>query len=554
MKIDEKVHESKKAVISALDRERQQWWRLWQEIADYFMPKRYIWLMAKNNRDRYLAINGKIVDATGTSAGRVLASGMMNGVTSPGRPWFKLRLAGFLDDIDSAGRMWLDEVERRMLLVMAESNFYNCLAIMYIDLVFFGTSSMLIYEDYQSVIRCYNCALGEYYLGQSFRQQVDTFARTFTMNVKQVVQQFGVENCSERVREAYKMGGARLQEEVEVTHLIEPNDKRDGKLRPEFECREYYWETSGQLGDVLGVRGYYEMPGIWPRWELTGNDAYGTAPGLDALGDVKQLQQESIRKGQSLDYMVRPPLQLDIQLQHKPTALLPGGQTYVSGMSQGRTGAAPIYEVRMPIQELTADILDIRNRIQQIFHNDLFRMIADLDTVRSATEIDARREEKLVLLGPVLERFENEALDPAINRIYGIMNRVGLIPEPPESIAGAKLEIQYVSILSKAQSAVGVAPTERLLALIGNIAAVNPNVLNLPNWDELIRDYARDIGVKEKNINTREAVAAMDAEAAKKQETEEALAGIESGAKSAELLSRTEVGGGMNAIQAFLPQ
>jgi hypothetical protein len=33
--------------------------------------------------------------------------------------------------------------------------------------------------------------------------------------------------------------------------------------------------------------------------------------------------------------------------------------------------------------------------------NDLFRMISELDTVRSATEIDARREEKLVLLGPV---------------------------------------------------------------------------------------------------------------------------------------------------------
>jgi hypothetical protein len=198
MDINEKLHESKRAIIGALERDRNDWWRFWQEIADYYIPKRYVWLMAKDNRKRYLSINGKIVDSTGTSAGRVLASGMMNGITSPGRPWFKLRLAGFLDDMDHPTRVWLDEVERRMLLVMAESNFYNCLAIMYLDLVFFGTSSMLIYEDYRSVIRCYNCALGEFYLGQSFRQHVDTFARQFTLSVKQLVQQFGLENCGDR--------------------------------------------------------------------------------------------------------------------------------------------------------------------------------------------------------------------------------------------------------------------------------------------------------------------------------------------------------------------
>lgn len=553
MKIDEAVHTQKKQVIAALDTDRQPWWRLWQEISDFYLPKRYVYLLAKDNRTRYLALNGKVVDATGTTAGRVLASGMMNGVTSPSKPWFKLRLAGFADDIDHDARVWLDEVERRMMLIMAESNFYNCLAIMYLDLVFFGTASMLIYEDFDKVIRCYNCALGEYYLGQSFRQQVDTFARTFTYSVKQTVQQFGLENCSERVQAAYKLGGASLGQDVDITHLIEPNDKRDGMLPKHFSSREYYWETTGPVGTVLSVRGYYEMPGIWPRWELTANDAYGTSPGLDSLGDVKQLQQETIRKGQGLDYMLRPPMQLDIQLQHKPTALLPGGQTYVAGLAQGRTGAAPIYQVTPPINEIRQDILDIRERIRETFNNDLFKMISQLDTVRSATEIDARKEEKLVLLGPVLERFENEALDPAINRIYGIMGRVGLIPEPPESIANAKLQIQYVSILSKAQSAVGVAPTERWLALIGNIGAVRPQVLNIPNWEELLRDYAVDIGVKEKGINSRDDVDALNKQDQQQSQIAQTLAGGQSAAESAKLLSETPVGGGASALQALLP-
>lgn len=553
MKIPVEVHELLKGTMSALRKDRQPWWTHWSTIADYFMPKRYVWLMNKGERQRYLSVNGKIVDATGTSAARILASGMMNGITSPSRPWFRLRLAGFADDVDYAARAWLDEVERRMLLIMAESNFYNCLAIMYIDLVLFGTSAMLIYEDFDDVICCYNNALGEYYLSQDSKLKVNTFSREFTWKVHQIVEKWGEENCSETIRNAYKLGGSRLQDDFDIVHLIEPNLPRKGStLSPKFKYREYYWEMGGPTGEILSERGYFEIPGIFPRWELTGNDSYGTSPAMDALGDVLQLQQESIRKGQSLDYMVRPPMLLDVQLQHRPTALLPGGQTFISGLNSGSVGGKPAYQITPPIQEITLDIRDIQARIRATFHNDLFRMISELDTVRSATEIDARREEKLVQLGPVLERFENEALDPAINRIYQIMSRTRLLPEAPPSIREAKLEIQYVSILSAAQSAVGVIPTERLLQIIGNIAPIWPNAKNIPNIEELVRGYARDIGVKAKGLNPVEVTAQINAQEAQAAQAQQAAEMAPQAAQAGKLLSETDVGGGASALQQML--
>lgn len=548
MFIDIELHEKKISTMTALRRDRLPWWQMWRDIADYYIPKRYIWLLSDNERSRYLTKNGNILDATGTTAGRVLAAGMMNGVTSPARPWFRLRLANYRDDIDHASRVWLDEVERRMLLVMAESNFYNALAIMYIDLVFFGTAAMLIYEDAESVIRCYNNALGEYYLGQSPRLQVNTFAREFTYKIQQVVDKWGIENCSDRVKERFNQKGAALQDDVKITHLIEANDYNI--VSKKFEYAECYWETSGTKGQLLGANGFNELPGIFPRWELTGNDSYGTSPGMDALGDVIQLQHETKRKGQSLDYMVRPPMVLDVQLQHRPTAMMPGGHTFVSGVNN--VGAKPAYEVRPPIAELTADMRDIQMRIREIFNNDLFKMISQLDTVRTATEIDARREEKLVQLGPVLERFENEALDPAVNRVYEIMGRAGLIPPAPPNISEAQLEIQYVSILSAAQSAVGVIPTERFLQLVGNMASVYPKALHIPNFEELIRDYAVDIGVKAKGINSREETQALNDAQDQQNQANQALQQVNSGADSAKLLSQTEVGGGANALQRIL--
>lgn len=548
MKIDAQAHQYKVNLVTAMQQERQEWWQHWRLLADYILPKRYNWLLSPTERRQRMTKNPNILDDTGTKAARTLASGMMNGITSPSRPWFKLRIAGFQDDLSYSGRVWLDEVERRLMLIFAESNFYNCLAIMYMDLVVFGTSSMLIYDDDESVIRCYNCPLGEYYLGQDYHQRINIFAREFTLRVRQVVEQFGLENCSERVRSLHEMKN-QSEVEVKIVHLIEPNIDKSG-VSKEMKFREYYWESGGIPGEILSEKGYYEMPGVFPRWEVTGNDSYGTSVAMDALGNIIQLQHEVKRKAQSLDYMNMPPKVASIQLKGQPTAFLPGKTTFVTNLNEA--GVKPIFQFVPPIQEMMLDIRDVKADIRETMHNDLFKMISQLETVRSATEIDARREEKLVLLGPVLERFHNEGLDPALTRTFEIANRAGLIPPPPEEIAGMTIEIQYVSILSAAQSAVGVIPTERFLGLIGNVAAMVPTALNIPNFDEILRDYGRDIGVKAKHMNTKEQSDMMAKQQAEQQAAQEMAAVGPALAQGAKNLSETDVGGGANALQQML--
>jgi Bacteriophage head to tail connecting protein len=537
------------AVMTGLETDRLPWWRSWRDIASFYIPKRYNWLLSRKERKEHLQINPNILDGTGTSAGKVLASGMMNGITSPSRPWFKLRLADFEDQANTASRRWLDEVERRLLLIMSESNVYNALAIMYLDLVFFGSASVLIYEDQKTVIRCYNNALGEFFFGHSNRMEVDIHGRQFEYTVRQIVQEYGLENCPANIQMAYKAGGARLFESHIVNHLIEPNDGRTG-VSARFPYRETYWIKGAQSGECLRCAGFYELPGVFVRWEVTGNDAYGTGPALDALGDVIQLQHETKRKGQSLDYMVRPPMLLSSELENKPSGLIPGGKIFVRNIEAA--GAKPAYMVNAPIQEMTMDLRDIQGRIKEIFHNDLFQMISQLETVRTATEIDARREEKLVLLGPVFDRFKTEALDPLINRVFQVAQRAGLLPEAPPEIADQKMEISYVSILASAQSAVGVVPVERWLGFIGNIAGVYPKALNIPNWDQILRDYGKDLGVKSKHIQTPEEVAQANADQDQEQAAGQAAEAAPQAAQAAKLLSETDVGGGMSALQTMM--
>jgi hypothetical protein len=439
-----------------------------------------------------------------------------------------------------------------MYKVFQESNFYDCCAQMWGDLGVFGTASVLIYEDYRDVIRCYSLVAGEYYLANSDRYAVDCIAREFTLTTRAIVQWFGIENCSDQIRSAAQNEN-QLNQEWEVNHIIEPNTSRavGVKVPKIFPYREVYWENvTATASKPLAQRGLHEWPAMVPRWDLTSNDPYGRSPAMDALPDIKQLQQETKRKAQAIDKMVTPPVVADVQLKNQPTSLLPGGVTYVAGVNN--VGVKPIYTVAPPVAELKDDIREIQARIKTIFYNDLFLMISQLDTVRTATEIDRRTAEQLVMLGPVLERSNNEALAPAIDRTFAIMARVGLIPPPPPQAEGASIKVEFTSMLADAQAAVGTIAIERTLGLAGSLVGVQPEIMDNIDTDETIQEYARKLRLDPKLIRSDRMIAQMRQQRAKAQQEAQAVEAAPQIAQAGKTLSETQTGGGMNALQLMM--
>lgn len=541
-----------KRLFRAMDEERSYWFSHWRTISDYFLPRRYPWLMSQKEVRTASRRNNKLLDSTSTLALRTLASGMMNGITSPARPWFNLRIPGFDEAAMSpASKEWLEETRRRMMLIMAESNFYNAMAVLYLEWCAFGTASMAIYEDFDSVFRCYNFSLGEFFLSQNDTLRINRHARQFTRTTEQVVEQFGLENCSDVIQEQYKRGDGSLLISHDIIHIIEDAQKDELTPNPAGKFREVYFEASCTTGNYLRVSPLYEWPTVTPRWELIGNDTYGTSPAMDALSDVIQLQKMMLRRAQGLDKQISPPMIVDQQLRNRPKALTSGGITYASTMGSN-FGAKPAMQVNVPLQAIAYDIEQLKISIRETCHNQLFNMISQLDTVRSATEIDARREEKLVHLGPVLERFYDEGLDPALRRIYGIMDRAGLLPEAPEELADAEIEVQYVSILSDAQKASNTITIERFFQFVGGMTGVFPEAREMVDAEKLIREYGDAIGIKPGSIRPPEETAERMQNMQQAQalaQTAETGSNLAAGAKT---LSETEVGGGLNALQSLI--
>jgi len=541
-----------KSQILGMDEERTYWFNHWREISDYFSPRRYPWLMSQKEQRTPNRRNRKLLDSTSTDAINTLASGMMDGITSPARPWFSLRIPGFdADTLTHASKIWLEEVERRMFLILGESNFYNVIANLYFNWACFGTGAMMIYEDFDEVVRFYNYAVGEFFITQDSAGRVNRLARRFTWQVHQVVEEFGIDNVTQNVRNMHNAGNNQLYTNIDMRHIVEPNNPEDGLLKADAPWREVYYEAAADSGFYSRVAPFDSWPVVAPRWELYGNDSYGTSPAFNALPDVQQLQQLIREKTIGLAKQLSPPLIVDQQLQNRPTALQANGITYAP-TANGNFGAKEAYKITVPLQEISNDVLDLRQRIRQTCFNDLFNMFMHMDKVRSATEIDARREEKLVHLGPVFQRFSGEVLDPTLKRVYSIMLEKDLLPEAPAELDGASIDVQYVSVLSDAQRAVGSVAIERFLAFTGELAGVYPEIRSVPNPEELVREYGEAIGVKASGVNSRADAAAQreaEEEAAAMQQQAELGKTVSEGARN---LSQTDVGGGQNALQAVL--
>ena len=142
--------------LAALERERTSWFTHWQELSKFILPRRGRFLVSPNQGDRGGKINSAIRDESGTFAARTFAAGMMSGITSPARPWFRFTLGKRDPRRDSEEvRAWLDDIRQVTLDAFARSNAYNALGSVYEELGVFGTGVMLIDEDEEDDIRCY---------------------------------------------------------------------------------------------------------------------------------------------------------------------------------------------------------------------------------------------------------------------------------------------------------------------------------------------------------------------------------------------------------------
>ena len=511
-----------------------------QELAEHFYPRSVRFLAKEVNKTRKKR-NTQILDSTPVIAVRNFYSGMMSGATSPAQNWFKFRIRNYNMENDYEVKSWCAAVEKLMRDALNASKIYEKLPIVYKQLGVFGFSTLAFESDYDDIFVSKVLPIGSYRYAKNFKGEVDTLAREYSETAKNIVEQFGEENVSDAVKKAAKKSP---QTYFEVVHIVMPNPNFDSTKvwAKNKKFISAYYEISSKEDKLLSISGFNKFPYIVFEAETNGEDVYPSdCPAINALPDVKQLNTMVKEYAKAVKKIVSPPMKGPAKFKDRTISTLP--ESYIEDVEGDDKGVRPIHEVPPQILQLKEQIYEMKNTVKEHFYNDLFAMILNTaERGRTATEVNELKEEKMVLLSPLLEQIHS-SLSAAFEWIFEEFVNDEILPPPPEQIQGGEIDIEFVSTLAQAQKVQRIAAMERFSTFTINLAnSLDPVLRNKLNGCKMIDDYADFANIDPSQVQPTEVVEQIRQQQAQEAEQQKQMQALQQG---------TEMIKNMGGVDAF---
>lgn len=535
--------EKVRRAFAAVKQERRSWEPGWREYQSFIEPARGRFLASPsasevNNGARLC--EDKRVNSEASRALSILASGIQSGLTSKARQWFLLAHPDPDVNRYQPVRAWYDKVQEVLEGIYRRSNIYASLLHTYKEMAAFGTGAMAVFAHPDKTIYCRPFTTGTYYLSLDQWFEVDAFYYVEYLTAHQLDLQYGKDKLPSHI--VSDLENQRSERRYEVVNALFRHPEKYGiPVKEGFGVGSvHFLANAGDHADsFLRVNHYKTWPVMTPRWDVIDADVYGRPPAADVINDVKMMQRMETDCLKGIAKGVNPPMRIPPELDRRGLNMQPGGLNVVSNMNEH--AVAPLVTVVTNIQQLQMKIDRVIEGIKDGFYNSLFlALLTQNNPQMTAREVAERHEEKLLMLGPVLERIHYELLDPLIARTFHIALEAGLIPPPPDDIDLSDTEVEYVSILSQAQKAVGVNRIEQSAAFLGSLVSVYPEVRHALDPYKAFKEYNQMIGVRADIFRSDDEYArAVDAEK-KQQQLAEGAEVVEPLANSAKIMSETD--------------
>ena len=504
-----------------LDKQYNEHKAIHQEISQYIAVGRGRFVDQGYTPYRDVKKGYKLIDPAPARALSILGAGMHGGLSSPARPWVQLGLMDTEMTKFAPYRNWLDEAEKVLMAVFKASNLYTVLHGIYEELGAFGIGCLFVDEHPENVVQFSQFTIGDYRVAVSPDGMCHTMTREAKMHAFQVIEMFGEENCTHKT---LKLARTNEFEFVNVMHVVEFNPDRDqDKIDyTNMPFRSVYFEK-GEDDKQLSFKGYQEMPVVAPRWSALSNESWGWGPGLWGLGLSKATQKMEKTSLKLTDLASEPPMGVPPSLKDRMLDLTPGAKNPI-GINEEKQ-LFPLIKVDLQgLNALDAKVERYEQKMQQLFYNDLFLLIIGAPAGRmTATEVLERHEEKMLMLGPTIERQLHELLDPIVKRTFNICLRRGVIPPPPPELSEAEYKIEYISLLAQAQKLTMSQSMHAYLGMAERVAQLDPFTIHKTDWNEYLDQFGDMVGLPAKVMNDTEEVEKMKAQAQEQQAKEQQM-------------------------------
>ena len=486
--------------------------QMWDVIERFIMPYRGRFFQATDSEGGVEWRKREIYDSTAVMAAQSLAASLHGSLTTPAIRWFDLRYRDGAMRDDSEAVEWLEECSTRVFDALQDSNFNLEANETYLDLVGYGTS-IIVEEPRLDAQGAYggllftSVPLKEAYFEQDALGQVYAFYRLLQWTPSRYIDKFGEEHVPEIIRDRHE---SDPDGRIDVIFCVYPEpanrDADTGKmLAPERRPYQFCYVTrqgAELIGGPAGSGGYYEMPAFVPRWRKTSDSTWGNSPAMVALPDTLTLNQVIEMRIKAIEKLIDPPQKVEERALLSDLNLRARGLTVMRDINK----LAPL-DTGANIQAGEVEIGDLRQAIRQYFFVDQLELKES--PAMTATEVQVRYEMMQRLLGPTLGRLQSDFLDPMIQRTFNILLRAGRLPEIPQSVAAsaAHMDIDYLGPLSRAQRTDQVASTERWLMNLAQLAQVLPDMLDIPDPEQIARQIAQMLSVPAKMLRSSDEVA-----------------------------------------------
>lgn len=536
-----------------LEAGKQNFLNLYQEIGDLFRPVRSDIISRKTAGDKESF--KRIFDSFPILAVETFASILLGVLTNKSTKWFNLQTVDDKLGEVNAVSTWLSQATEVMWnkLYNPASGFEQALLEAFKDIGAFGTIATLIEEGRKFDLVFITQNIGNYLVSENSEGRVDSIIIEAQFSARQAIEKFG-NDVNEQIK---KIAEKNPYELFDFQLHIYPRSERD-KTKIDALNKAYAgcW-VDVKHKEIVKEIGWDSFPVAVGRSEKSTDELYGTSRAMIALADARELNAIQQRYAESVELRLRPPLiqnaDFAARLNLSPGAINKATQ---NASYAGRSAIEPINTVG-DLNGTLELAQEKKQSIREIFFLDKMKIFDNPNA--TATQVLELRAEGFRIMSSVATSIQ-EYLDAILDRTFDILFRKSyavndldgggssfnllpsaVFPEMPNELKNApELKVVFVNPINQSQQTIELNGIDVLINTVGSIAQMSPDVMDVVNFDNVLRKKRSILNIDPELINDEKTVKQIRQERQSQQQQQQALMNQEIDSKAAKNYAQAE--------------
>lgn len=507
IKLDKQMTETQKELVKdqigylgAVREERAKVEDVWQDIADYVLPR--VTEIKGGREPKPRRYGEKMYNSEPVSALRLASDGTSGYMMPRTSQWVQMQpMDKDVYKLPGVRRFYQESTEA-LHSELNRSNFYGVMTPVLDHGFSLGTSVVYVENDEESG-SCQLIALdpAEMYIAENRYRKVDTFYRSHWVTGKHLMERYSASIDDELEQQIKRNPWKRY----EVLHCV---FKRNDRIHGRIDAANKPIASIHILVErnrLLRESGFDYPHFVAWRHRSIANTPYGGSPAWDALVAILRLNAHSMDLLDASHLAVRPPIAFPAEMSDYDISPNGANPYKVPGRVPQRIDVLGDFPVGLDREQA------IEKAIRDHFQTDFFLLLTQSDRQKTAFEVSEMAGERAAVMSTVIGRIESELIDPLLEIIYRVAAENGRMPEPPPALleAGAgQFTWEYVGPLSQLQKRHhGQQTRTQILGQAAPIFELFPDSRDVIDGDQLLREHLQQGGMNADVVREEDMVA-----------------------------------------------